>query len=147
MALFCGNNYMVSPSMKWFLPGLLFAAQLLMGPASAQQITPATMFTIPITGTVATATVLVTGIPSQRIYVTAVGLVPVATSVVTFTSGTGAGCGTGTANVTGAMTFAAGQTLAFGDGYGAVWALPLGASLCITIATAAAPGSLAYGMF
>ena len=118
-------------------------------PASSQQavFVPATQFTIPITGTVATAAVIVTGVAGQRIYVTAVALAPVATSVVTFTQGTGAACGTGTTNVTGAMTFAAGQVFVYGDGYGAVYALLPGNSLCITIATAVAPGSLAYALF
>lgn len=131
---------------KLALPALALVLGVVQANAQAGQ-PPSTTATAPITGTIAAATVLVAGLAGQRIYVTAIQLVPVATSVVTFTSGTGAGCGTGTANVTGAMTFAAGQTLALGDGFGAIWALPLGASLCITIATAVAPGSIAYAIF
>jgi hypothetical protein len=136
---------MISP-MKLLLAVLL---SIVSTQAWAQQsiVVPATTNSIAITGTVATATVIVTGVAGKSIYVTSVAVVPVATSVVTFTSGTGAACGTGTANVTGAMTFAAGQTLIVGHGYGAVWALPAGASLCVTIATAAAPGSLSYSQF
>jgi hypothetical protein len=120
----------------------------LLGPASAQQavIVPATEATVQIAGTIATATAIVNGIAGQSIYVTSINLVPVATSVVTFTSGTGATCTTPT-SLTGAMTFAAGQTLSLGSGYGAVLVVPQGASLCITIATAVAPGSLSYSQF
>jgi hypothetical protein len=122
---------------------------LLVGSAAAQQsvIVPSTTVSIPITGTIAAATVIVTGQAGKSIFVTSVALVPVATSVVTFTQGTGAGCGTGTSNVSGAMTFAAGQTLHLGTGNGTVWVLAPGNSLCITVATAAAPGSLSYALF
>jgi hypothetical protein len=128
---------------------LLLLGSLGGGQAEAQQsvVVPATTNSIPIVGTVAAATILVAGQAGKSIYVTAVGLIPIATSVVTFTQGTGAGCGTGTTNVTGAMTFSAGQVLTLGDGYGAVWVLLQGNSLCITVGTAAAPGSLAYSLF
>lgn len=119
------------------------------GAALAQQsvFVPATTNQISIAGTVATSTRIVTGIAGKSIYVTGVALIPVATSVVTFTYGTGTNCGTGTTSITGAMTFAAGQTLTYGIGNGAVFVLPQGNDLCITIATAAAPGSLAYSIF
>lgn len=115
----------------------------------AQQsvVVPATTTQISIAGTVATSTKIITGIASKSIYVTSVNQIPVATSVVTYTTGTGTNCGTGTANVTGAMTFAAGQVLSLGSGYGAVFVIPSGNDLCITIATAAAPGSLSYSQF
>jgi hypothetical protein len=127
----------------------LLLALALANSVQAQQavVVPSTMVSVPITGTIAAATVLVTGQAGKSIYVTSVALIPVATSVVTFTQGTGAGCASGTSNVSGAMTFAAGQTLTFGDGYGVVWVLAPGNSLCITIATAAAPGSLSYALF
>src|SRR5262245_6429196 len=125
----------------------LLALLAMCGAAYAQaQIIPGTTNSISIAGTVAASTRIVTGRAGASIYVTAMVLVPVATSVVTFTTGTGTNCGTGTANVTGAMTFAAGQTLSIGDGYGAIIALPPGNDLCITIATAAAPGFLSYGL-
>lgn len=134
--------------MKRILIGLVlwFGAA---GAALAQQsvFVPATTNQISIAGTVAAATKIVTGISGKSIYVTGVALIPVATSVVTFTTGTGTNCGTGTASVTGAMTFAAGQTLTYGIGNGAVFVIPQGNDLCITIATAAAPGSLAYSLF
>lgn len=128
---------------------LALLALLVAGAAFAQQsvFVPATTAQISIAGTVATATRIVTGISGKRIYVTGVSLIPVATSVVTFTYGTGTNCGTGTANVTGAMTFGAGQTLNLGTGNGALWALPAGNDLCITVATAVAPGSLSYALF
>jgi hypothetical protein len=128
---------------------LALALALTLGPVKAQQsvITPATAAQISIAGTVATITKIVSGQQGKSIYVTAVGLVPVSTSVVTFSSGTGTNCGTNTANVTGALTFASGQTFSLGSGLGAVWVLPQGADLCITIGTAAAPGSLAYSIF
>lgn len=127
----------------------LLLAILGLAPAQAQQavVIPATIASIPITGTVASAAILVTGQAGKTIYVTSVDLIPLATSVVTFTQGTGAACGTGTTNVTGALTFSAGQVYSKGTGNGAVWALVQGNSLCITIATAVAPGSLAYSLF
>lgn len=110
-------------------------------------IIPTTTAQVSITGTVAAATEIVAATTGQRIYVTGLVLIPLATSVVTFTSGTGTNCGTGTANVTGAMTFAAGQTINHGSGNGAVMVLPVSTALCITIATAVAPGALAYAKF
>jgi hypothetical protein len=108
---------------------------------------PATQASAPIAGTTASASVLIAGVAGQRIYVTSVDLVPVPTSVVTFTQGTGSACGGSTASVTGALTFSAGQTYSKGDGNGAVWVLGLGLNLCVTIATAAAPGSISYSIY
>jgi len=82
------------------------------GAAKAQLApVPATQYSAPIVGTVATVAVLIAGIAGQRIYVTAVDLVPVATSVVTFTQGTGATCSGGSTagNVTGPLTFVLGR--------------------------------------
>lgn len=133
--------------MKKFILALMLLGFL--QPAHAQQsvVVPATTNQISVAGTVATSTRIVTGITGKSIYVTAVSLIPVATSVVTFTYGTGTNCGTGTTSITGAMTFAAGQTLISGVGNGAIFVLPQAVDLCITIATAAAPGSLAYSIF
>lgn len=130
--------------------GLALCLLLLgLAPAQPQQsvFVPATTNQISVAGTVAGSTRIVTGVAGKSIYVTMVSLIPVATSVVTFTTGTGTNCATGTASVTGAMTFAAGQTLNLGTGNGALWVIPAGNDLCITIATAAAPGSLAYSIF
>ena len=114
----------------------------------AQQsvVVPATMASITIVGNTAT-TLLVTGQAGKSIYVTAVDLIPVATSVVQFIQGTGATCGTGTSNLTGSLVFSAGQTYLKGDGYGTFWVLSPGNSLCVIIGTALAPGSLAYAQF
>jgi hypothetical protein len=115
--------------------------------AQSSVFVPATTNQISIAGTVAAATKIVTGLSGKQIYVTALALVPVATSVVTFTYGTGTNCGTGTTSITGAMTFSAGQVLTHGSGYGTVMVLPQGVDLCITIATAVAPGTLSYSIF
>lgn len=116
--------------------------------ASAQSFpVPAASIQTSIAGTVAVATKILTGIAGKQIIVTGVSQIPVATSVVTYTYGTGTNCGTGTTSVTGAMTFAAGQTLNLGNGAGAIFILPQLTDLCITIATAAAPGSLTYTFF
>ena len=132
--------------MKKLIPLLL---ALLATSANAQQsvFVPATTAQIQIAGTVAGSTRIVQGIASKSIYVTSLALIPVTNSVVTFTSGTGTNCGTGTQNVTGVLTFTGGQTLSFGDGYGAVLVIPQGADLCITIATQPAPGSMSYAIF
>ena len=129
-------------------PALFLAWLALLGPAQAQPVyIPATQSQIAIAGTVATATKIVSGISGKSIYITAIALVPVATSVVLLTAGTGTNCGTSTTSLTGTMTFGAGQTLQHGSGYGAVSVLPQGYDLCITISTAAAPGILSYSQF
>lgn len=120
----------------------------LAGPALPQSpVVPSTSSSIQIAGTIATSTKIITGDSTKQIYVTGLVLVPVATSVVTFTFGSGSNCGTGTTSITGAMIFAAGQTINYGTGNGALFVVPLGKDLCITIATAAAPGSLAFAQF
>lgn len=128
---------------------VLFLATI--GIASAQQsvVVPATTNQIAIAGTASGASArIVTGIAGKRIYVTAFGLVPtVAAAIVTFTTGTGTNCGSNTASVTGAMTFATTTPLAIGTGNGAIFVLPAGFDLCITITAQAAPGFLAYAIF
>ena len=126
----------------------LFALGLAL-PAQAQQsvVVPATTAQVSIAAGTLSATKIVAGITGKQIYVTQVVMVPVATAVVTFTYGTGSACGTGTTAVAGVLTFAAGQTLSVGNGNGAVWVIPSGQDLCLTIGTAGAPGSLAYSQF
>jgi hypothetical protein len=97
-----------------------------------------------IAGTVAAATRIIQVPTGKQIVVTALMQAPVATSVVTYTYGTGTNCGTDTGSLTGAMTFAAGQEINMGNGVGPVMIVPPGNDLCVTIATAAAPGSLVY---
>jgi hypothetical protein len=118
-------------------------------PSTAQQsvIVPATTNQIAMAGSTYTITKIITGITGKQIYVTAIFLAPVATSVVTFSYGTGTNCGTGTTVIGTAMTFSAGQTLSIGTGNGAVMVIPSGNDLCATVATAAAPGFLSYALF
>jgi hypothetical protein len=129
----------------------LFVTLALLASAGAQAqqsvVVPATTDTISITGTVAARTKIVTGSAGKSIYVTALMLVPAATSAVTFSYGTGTDCGTGTTNLTGTMTFNTGQTVTLGSGYGTVLRVPAGNDLCITVSTAAAPGTLSYAIF
>lgn len=134
--------------MRKLSAALLFYLGLASAALAQQSVyVPATTNQISVAGTVATSTKIITGISGKQIYVTALLLIPVATSVVTLTYGTGTNCGTGTTSLTGAMIFAAGQTINHGVGNGAILVLPQGVDLCITIATAAAPGSLAYSIF
>lgn len=128
---------------------LLFLALLWLTPVRAQQsvVIPATTNSIPIAGTIAVQTQIVAGVPGKSIYVTAIDLVPVPTSTVGFTQGTGTDCAVGTTFVDAATGYSAGQTLSKGYGLGAVWALLPGNSLCIIIQTATAPGSLSYSIF
>lgn len=132
--------------------GLLTLGVFLAGvqaPSRAQQsvIVPATMASVSIAGTVAVATEIVPLTAGQRIYITGIWLTPLATSVVTLTTGTGTNCGTSTASLTGAQTFAAGQEVTWGSGNGALIVTPPSFALCITIATAVAPGVIAYAKF
>lgn len=133
--------------MKHLLTAFALWLGLLSSALAQSPFAASTQAQIPVAGTVAASTKIVSGIATKRIYVTAVILIPVATSVVTFTTGTGTNCGTSTASITGALTFSAGQTLNAGDGTAPVFVLPAGFDLCVTIATAAAPGSLAYAQF
>ena len=127
---------------------LLLLVACLPSLAGAQAvIVPATTTTISVTGTVATITQIVAAVTGQRIYVTNISLTPVATSVVTFSTGTGTNCGTGTTALTGAQTFTTGQTYRSGTGNGAILVTPVSGALCITITTAVAPGSIAYAQF
>jgi hypothetical protein len=122
---------------------LALIAALAFGASASAQVITATQ-QIPIVGTVAASTRIVTGVAGKQIIVTSVMQIPVATAVVTYTTGTGTNCGTGTVSLTGALTFSAGQILTMGDGASPVLIVPTGSDLCITIATAAAPGSLSY---
>jgi len=128
---------------------LLLGLLLSVGGAQAQQsvIVPTTTTSLAIPGTVAARTTLITGVSGKSIYVTALALVPVATAAVTLSYGTGTNCGTGTGTLTGILTFSAGQTVNLGSGNGTVLVVPTGTDLCITIGTAAAPGTISYAQF
>lgn len=119
--------------------GLVFAA-----PAIAQTAFPIPSLTVPIAGGIAAATRLIQAPAGKQIIVTALAQTPVATAVVTWTYGTGTNCGTGTTTIGPAQTFAAGQEVNLGNGGGPIMVIPPGNDLCITVATAAAPGWLTY---
>jgi hypothetical protein len=118
-------------------------------PADAQSsVNASTQFTTPITGTASGSSVkIIPGAANKFTNITSILQIPVATAVVQYTAGTGTNCGTGTVNLTGSLTFAASQTLNIGDGSSAILVAPLGFDVCITISTAAAPGSIAYSQF
>lgn len=126
---------------------LTLFALLTWGASASAQTMPVPSIHLSITGTVATITKIITATAGKQIIVTSLNQIPVATSVVTYTYGTGTNCGTGTTVLTGPMIFAAGQVLTAGNGLGPVFILPQAVDLCITIATAAAPGSLVYTLF
>ncbi len=92
-------------------------------------------------------TKMISGIAGKRIYLTNITIHPAATAVVTITYGTGTNCGTGTTNFYGPATFQAGESVYDGDGNGALFVVPPGNDVCVTIATATAPGWIAYAQF
>lgn len=124
----------------------LFLASVSAALAQQSVVVPATTASLAITGGTGTS-LLVTGATGKRIYVTSVDVIPSGASTVQFISGTGPACGTGTVNITGAYTFTTNQTLVKGSGYGAIWALDPGLSLCMVIGVAVAPGSISYAQF
>lgn len=136
-----------------FSKALALALALCCGPVWAQKIpssqareVPATTNSIPIAGTVATQTQIIAGVPGQSIYVTSVDLVPAPTSTIQFVQGTGTNCLTGGSVIHAATDLGPGTVFSKGGGWGAQWTLAPGNSLCITIQTNPAPGSLAYSL-
>jgi hypothetical protein len=106
---------------------------------------PATMASAPINISTATTTLLITGISGKFMYVTAIDVVAAGTGNIQFITGTGATCGTGTANVTGNYNLVAQAGFAKGSGFGALWVLPSGNSLCaVTSGAVGMYGSVAY---
>lgn len=128
----------------------LFVYLGLASAALAQQSVqvPATMFSGPIAISTATTTLVVTGVTGKRIYVTHIDAVAGGTGNLQFISGTGSTCGTGSANVSGNYNLIAQTGISFGIGNGAIWALPLGASLCaVTSAAVGMSGSISYAIY
>jgi len=128
---------------------LLLALFLFASPAFAQQSVqiPATMFSTPISFGTTTASAIVAGIAGKQIYVTSLVQVPASGAVVTWEYGTaGTNCTTPTV-LTGAMTMTTSQEITFGTGNGAIMVVPQGASLCVIISTAAAPGWLTFSQY
>lgn len=136
--------------MKWLQSGILLALSLLLaGSAQAQQsvFVPATQASI-VVGTVAAITEIIPAVAGKSIYITQISLHPAATSVVTLTHGTGTNCGSGTpVAFYGPATFQAGENVYDGTGYGALFVVPPGRAVCITIATATAPGWISWAQF
>jgi hypothetical protein len=132
--------------MRKLLLGLLLSL-MCWGSAPAQQsvFVPAT--TASVTFSAITAiTQLVPAIAGQRIYITNITAHPAATSVLTLSYGTGTNCGTGTVNFY-SGTFQAGENVYDGVGNGAIFVIPAGNALCVTIATATATGWVSYSQF
>lgn len=109
---------------------------------------PATMYSVPITISTATTTLLATGIPGKSIYITHADVVAGGTGSIQFIAGTGATCGTSTVNLTGAYNLVAQVGFVIGTGYGAVIVAPKGFSICaVTSAAVAMPGTIAYAIY
>jgi hypothetical protein len=133
--------------MRRYLAGLL----ILLGLVSSTQAqspainVPATMASAPISIATATTTLLITGISGKFMYVTAIDVVAAGTGNIQFITGTGATCGTSTVNVTGNYNLTAQAGFAKGSGFGALWVLPSGNSLCaVTTAAVGMYGSVSY---
>ena len=71
-------------------------------------------------------------------------LVGGASSVVSWSAGTGTNCATGTVALNAPETLTAGSITDFGDGAGAIMVVPIGQDLCLTVGTAAVGGWVAY---
>lgn len=85
-------------------------------------------------------------VSGKSIYLTQLTIAGVATAVFTLTEGTGTNCGTNPVVIYTA-TFIAGEQVSIGDGTGVVAVVGPSLDLCITIATAAAPGWLSIAQF
>lgn len=134
--------------MRKLLLALAFCFGL--SPALAQQavIVPATMASVAVTISTATTTRLVLGVAGQSIYVTAADIIAAGTGNIQFVAGTGATCGTGQVNISGNYNLTAQVGFTKGTGYGVVWVVPAGLSLCATTsANVGMPGSISYALF
>lgn len=129
---------------------LLLALALCLGStAQAQQsvFVPATTASFAITGTT-TILEIAPAVTGKQIYVTQMTVRLLATSVFTLTHGTGTNCGSGTpvAFYTNTAPAAASDVVS-GTGNGALFVIPTGRALCITVATAAASGWVSWAQF
>jgi hypothetical protein len=117
-------------------------------PAAAQPtLIPATTTQVALNAGIFPISTAIVGRPGASIYVTTISLVPIAGSVVTISAGNGVNCATGQTTLVGPLTFTNESPFVVGSGYGAVLVVPQGKDLCLTIATAVAPGWIAYGIF
>jgi hypothetical protein len=131
--------------MRTILAALLISLGLASA-ALAQNANPpvSTQFTVYFTG-IQTITKIITG-STESIYLTQLTFNGAATSVVTFSKGTGTNCGTNTV-VLFTATLIAGEMVSIGDGAGAAAVIGPSVDVCITIATASANGWLSYAQF
>jgi hypothetical protein len=129
---------------------LLLALALCLGsPALAQQsvFVPATTADFNVTATTALVEIA-PAVTGKSIYLTQITLRLLTTSVLTLTHGTGTNCATGTPIAFFTYTAgAAAETLTSGTGNGALFIVPQGRALCITVATAAASGWVSWAQF
>ena len=121
---------------------LSLLALLIIGPAQAQQAVqvPATMASIAF-GAQVSITEIIPAKTGQRIYITQFTSHPVNTASITLSYGTG------TTNFYGPATFQNGENVYIGSGYGAIYAAPISQAVCITIASANAPGWISYAQY
>jgi hypothetical protein len=103
----------------------------------------------------ATTTLLVTGVASRQVRITALHLIAAGADSVAIIEGTGATCGTGTTGMAGGTTAASGYNLAangglaFGSGLGTIMqTLTAGDSVCVvTSAAVQISGGLQYTIY
>ena len=117
--------------------------------ALAQQLVPSTTASVPISISSATTTLLITGVANRYAYVTAVDVIAAGTGNIQFIAGTGSTCAGGTpVNLSGAYNLTAQVGFTKGNGYGVLWAPPLGYNICaVTSAAVGMYGSLSYAIF
>lgn len=132
--------------MKRHILALLFS--LCAFGAYAQNAFPpvGTMFSVIFAGT-QSITKAISNVSGKRIYITNITVHPASTAVLTLSYGTGTNCGTGTQAFYGPATFQGGENIYDGSGAGAIYVVPAGQDVCITIATATAPGWISFAQF
>ena len=131
--------------MRKLLAGLIFLA--LASPALGQGAltSPGTQLTKFFNAT-QSITRTFPAISGKSIYITQLAVAGAATAVFTITTGTGTNCNA-TTTVIYTVTFVAGETISIGDGTGVVAVVGPALDVCITVATAAAPGWLSIAQF
>jgi len=127
---------------------LLTLALCLGSPALAQQsvFVLATMASQLFSSTQA-ITQFVPAVAGKSIYITQITLRALTTAVVTLSYGTGTNCGTGTTTILVYTAGAVAENILDGTGNGALYVVPQGNALCMTIATAAASGWVSWAQF
>src|SRR5262245_59678316 len=129
------------------LAGLVLVPILAPAQPSGPVVQASTQKSAPFAPAIGTTAQLITGVPNTQVYITGIAMTPAAGTVVALIEGTGSACGTNTANLTGSMTFAAGQVFTYGDGAGAIIVVGRGNNVCISVATAAVGGTIAWAQF